>query len=75
MKTSHELGYDKTMNDHYTCRANCDHCHDMDLGVMYVNQGEDILFECRRCRPEDFEKHARKDIDRWLDGGQVNVDP
>ena len=67
-------GYIRTM-DPEACRNLCDSCYETDLGVMHYHQGEAIIFECRRCNPEGFEKAARRDIDRWLDGGCSQVNP
>lgn len=56
------------------CRNFCDHCYENDLGVMHYYHGEPVLFECRRCDEDSFEKHARRDIDTWLNGGDPHDD-
>jgi len=46
----------------------CDSCHVEDKSVVLHHLGVPVLALCRRCDPASFERGARADINRWLNG-------
>ena len=49
--------------------STCDDCGRRGPGIEYIDHGLSVYFTCKACEPKTFERAARKDIDRWLDGG------
>lgn len=52
----------------------CDCCNAKGPGVLQHDYNEvPVLFECRRCAPDAFERVARRDVDGWLAGGHATA--
>ena len=48
----------------------CDSCHRHGPGVITREHNiPRAMFLCEGCDPDTFEKQARNDINKWLDGG------
>jgi hypothetical protein len=48
--------------------STCDDCGRKGPGTEYYSMGSPVYFACNSCAPKHFERQARKDIDRWLNG-------
>lgn len=46
----------------------CDDCGRRGPGVEFTSLGVPVLFVCRACEPNHFDRTARRDIDAWLKG-------
>lgn len=47
----------------------CDDCGTKAPGVVHHQTGTQVMFICKNCDGKMFERHARRDIDTWLAGG------
>ena len=53
--------------------SKCDSCDATLPGVEFHHNGTPVLQQCRICEPRHFEDQARRDIDAWLAGGDINL--
>jgi hypothetical protein len=65
------MRYKKIMSDNRIIKDNCETCNKLELGVEFFHNGTPVLFTCRFCDEQAFERQARVDIDRWLAGGSL----
>lgn len=78
MKSPWWVVYNKIMEESMA-DIKCDRCDDCGckgLGVMHEAHVADhvlspVLFLCRQCDPTSFDNVARRDIDTWLEGGEL----
>jgi hypothetical protein len=47
----------------------CDVCGERKLGTLvHDHQNVPVMFQCKDCQPNTFEKQAKNDIEAWLAG-------
>lgn len=51
----------------------CDTCGRHEATVLFHHLGAPVLTQCSSCAPKEFERVARRDIDNWLNGGDMGA--